>query len=48
MRAAALLRPQGAAAMRAAGAIASEALNVARLLVAPGVTTDELDAAVHK
>lgn len=33
--------------MRAAGKLAAEALRHAGRLVAPGVTTDQLDAAVH-
>lgn len=34
--------------MRAAAAVAAEVLHYATTLVAPGVTTDELDAAVHE
>ena len=38
---------QGIAKMRAAGALASRVLAAAGALVAPGVTTDEIDKAVH-
>ncbi|GBF92100.1 methionine aminopeptidase [Raphidocelis subcapitata] len=38
---------EGAARMRAAGALAAAALAAAGRLVSPGVTTDALDAAVH-
>ena len=38
----------GMAAMRAAGAAASALLSFACAAAAPGVTTDELDAAVHE
>jgi methionyl aminopeptidase len=38
---------QGAAAMRAASQLAARALQLAGSLVQPGVTTEQLDAAVH-
>ncbi|CAE8604075.1 unnamed protein product, partial [Polarella glacialis] len=40
--------PDQIAAMRTAGALAHEALQVAGRAVAPGVTTDQIDAAVHE
>src|SRR5215207_2727536 len=40
--------PEVIEAMRTAGRLAAQALGVAGALVAPGVTTDEVDAAVHE
>eukprot|EP00775_Hariotina_reticulata_P001142 gene1142-1481_t len=39
---------EGQAGMRAAGRLAARALQLAGSLVQPGVTTDDLDAAVHQ
>ena len=39
---------QGVARMRAAGRLAAEVLNYAGTLVAPGVTTEEIDIVVHE
>ncbi|KAF8072774.1 MAP1D [Scenedesmus sp. PABB004] len=39
---------EGVAAMRAAGRLAARALRLAGALVAPGVSTDAIDAAVHE
>jgi hydrogenase/urease accessory protein HupE len=39
---------QGVEAMLAAGLVASRALDLARRLVAPGVTTDYIDREVHR
>ena len=47
-REAAVKSPEVIARMRVAGRIAAEILREAGALVAPGVTTDEIDAAVHE
>jgi len=40
--------PEEIAKMRAAGRVAREVLDIAGRMVAPGVTTDEIDAVVHE